>query len=133
MIEILIGKKGSGKTKALIEKVNAASAVADGNVIFICNDMSDMYSIKSQVRMCTTKGLGMKSFDDLYFYINGLLAGNYDITDVFIDGVFKIIGTDEFDGAEHFINSIKKISDVSFVISMSMDVNEAPDYIKELL
>lgn len=133
MLEILIGKKGTGKTKALIEKVNAASTVADGNIVFICHDMSDTYNVKSQVRMCTTKGLGMKSFDDLLFYINGLLAGNYDITNIFIDGVFKIVGSDSLDGAEHFINSIKKLSDVSFVISMSMDAEEAPAYIKELL
>lgn len=135
MVELLVGKKGSGKTKALIEKVNTASAVADGNVVFICEKMTDIYDIKMNVRMCETSPFGVASFKDLLFFISGLITGNYDITHIFVDGIFKIIGTTELDGAEDFLKSLEKLSaeyNVSFVISMSMDADTAPDYIKEL-
>ena len=132
MVEVLIGKKGSGKTKALLEKVNAAATVAEGDVVFICSDMSDIYDIKSKVRMCASHELGMDSYDDLLFFIKGLLAGNYDITNIFVDGIFKITGSDSLDGAEGFLDELKKITDVSFVISMSVDATSAPSYITEL-
>ena len=135
MVELLIGKKGAGKTKALIEKVNAASSVASGDVVFICKDLSSIYDIKSKVRMCETHAFGFSSYRDLLFFINGIISSNYDITNVFIDGIFKIIGTDSLDGAEDFINAIQSLSskyNVSFVVSMSIDANDAPDYIKAL-
>ena len=135
MVELLIGKKGSGKTKTLIEKVNAASMVADGNVVYICKDMSGIYDIKSNVRMCETASFNMSSYKDLLFFIIGIISGNYDITNIFIDGIFKIINSEDLAGAEEFLKNIQDISnrfEVSFVISVSVDANDAPDYIKEL-
>lgn len=135
MVELLIGKKGSGKTKTLIEKVNAAAMVANGDIVYICKDMSDIYDIKSKVRMCETSPFNMASYNDLLFFIGGIISGNYDITHIFIDGIFKVVNSDNLNGAEEFLERIQSISnkyEVSFVISMSIDEDNAPDYIKEL-
>ncbi len=135
MVELLIGKKGSGKTKALIEKVNAASSVASGDVVFICKDLSSIYDIKSKVRMCETHDFGFASYRDMLFFINGIISSNYDITNIFIDGIFKIIGTDSLDGAEEFFDALQSLSskyNVSFVVSVSIDADAAPEYIKAL-
>ena len=135
MVELLIGKKGSGKTKVLIEKVNAAAAVAHGDVIFICKDLSGIYEIKSKVRMCETHNYDFASYRDLLFFINGIISSNYDITNIFIDGIFKIVGTTELDGMEEFLNAVQALSskyNVSFEVSVSIDADTAPEYIKAL-
>ncbi|MCD8391409.1 MAG: hypothetical protein LUD03_06180 [Firmicutes bacterium] len=135
MVELLIGKKGNGKTKTLVEKVNTASTVTDGNVVFVCHDMAEIYDIKSTVRMCETSPFDFKSYNDLLHFIEGIISGNFDITNIFVDGIFKIIGSSSLDGAYEFLEALQDLSreyGISFVISMSIDADEAPDYIKEL-
>lgn len=135
MVELLIGKKGSGKTKTLVEKVNAAATVTDGNVVFVCPTMAEIYDIKSSVRMCETSPFDFKNYDDLLHFLEGIISGNFDITNIFVDGIFKIINTSALDGAYEFLEALQDLSrkyGISFVISMSIDANEAPDYIKEL-
>lgn len=134
MVELLIGKKGTGKTKALIDKVNAASAVANGNVIFISSNTSrNMYDIKTCVRMYDTKEFDIKSYNEFFGFICGIVSGNFDITHIFIDGIFKIVDT-KLDGMEEFLSRIEDMGkkfNITFEISVSIDVGEAPDYIKK--
>lgn len=134
MVELLIGKKGTGKTKALIEKVNAASTVANGNVVFISSNTSkNMYDIKTAVRMYDTSEFDIKSYDEFFGFICGIVSGNFDITHVFVDGFLKIVGT-ELDGMEAFLAKIDEMGkkfDITFEISVSIDVDAAPDYIKK--
>ena len=135
MVELLIGKKGTGKTKALLESVNNAAAVAKGNVVFISDDTRrNMYDIKSSVRMVDTKEFDIETYGELLGFISGIVSGNFDITNVFVDGIFKIVGTDKLDGFEEFLERLEKMStqfNISFVISVSIDAQTAPDYIKK--
>ncbi len=135
MVELLIGKKGTGKTKTLIENVNAAVAVAKGDVIFLSDDTKrNMYDIKPKVRMVDTKEFDIETYGELLTFICGIVSGNFDITNVFVDGIFKIVGTNNLDGFEVFLERLEKMStvfNISFVISVSIDVDAAPDYIKK--
>ncbi|MBQ8300576.1 MAG: twitching motility protein PilT [Clostridia bacterium] len=135
MVELLIGKKGTGKTKALIEKVNNALTVAKGNVVFISNSGENMYDIKSKVRMANTSDFDVKSYEEFLGFISGIVSRDYDITNIFIDGIFKIVGTDNLDGFESFLTRLESMSqkfNIAFVISVSIDADTAPDYIKKL-
>ncbi len=136
MVELLIGKKGTGKTKALIEKVNNALTVAKGNVVFISNDNErNMFDIKSKVRMADTSEFDIESYSEFLGFICGIVSRDFDITNIFIDGIFKIVGTDNLEGFEGFLNRLEKMSqkfNISFVISVSIDAETAPDYIKKL-
>ncbi len=136
MVKLLIGKKGTGKTKALIEQVNAASSVAKGNVVFISNNTSSaMFDISRNVRMADTTDFDIVNYSEFEGFICGIISGNYDITNIFVDGLFKIVKSDDFDGLENFLTRLEKISakfDISFVLTLSVDVNEAPDYVKNL-
>lgn len=136
MVELLIGKKGTGKTKTLIEHVNNAAAVAKGNVVFISKDSSrSMYDIKSKVRMVETKEFSIDSYNEFLGFICGIISRDFDITNIFIDGIFKIVGTDSLDGFETFLEKLEELSqklNVSFNISVSIDAETAPDYIKKL-
>ena len=136
MVELLIGKKGTGKTKTLIEHVNNAAAVAKGNVVFISKDSSrSMYDIKSKVRMVETKEFSIDSYNEFLGFICGIISRDFDITNIFIDGIFKIVGTDSLDGFETFLEKLEELSqklNISFNNSVSIDAETAPDYIKKL-
>ncbi len=134
MVELLIGKKGTGKTKVLLENVNTAASIANGNVVFISNNTGrNMYDIKPSVRMYDTSEFEITSWDEFLGFICGIISGNYDITNIFIDGILKIV-KNSMDGFEAFLESVEELSrkfNISFNISVSIDVNEAPAYIKK--
>ena len=136
MVELLIGKKGTGKTKALIEKVNNALTVAKGNVVFISNDTNrNIFDVKSKARMADTSEFEIKSYDEFLGFISGIISRDFDITNIFVDGIFKIDGSDNLDGFESFLNRLETMSqkfEITFVISVSIDAETAPDYIKKL-
>lgn len=136
MVELLIGKKGTGKTKSLIDSVNNAATVAKGNVVFVSDDTRrSMHDIKSKVRMADTKDFALKSYSEFLGFLCGIISRDYDITNIFIDGIFKIVGTDNLDGFEEFLSrldAIGKSLNISFVITVSIDADTAPDYIKNL-
>lgn len=134
MVELLIGKKGTGKTKVLIENVNNAASVANGNVVFVSNDSSrNMYDIKSKVRMYDTSEFEIASWEEFLGFICGIISGNFDITNIFVDGTLKIVNH-SLDGFEQFLARVEEISkkfNISIVMSVSIDADEAPDYIKK--
>ncbi len=136
MVELLIGKKGTGKTKALIEKVNNALTVAKGNVVYISNTAENMFAIKSKARMADTSEFNIDSYDEFLGFICGIISRDFDITNIFVDGIFKIVGTDNLDGFEEFLNRLESMGQkfhIDFVISVSIDADSAPDYIKKLV
>ena len=134
MIKLLIGKKGTGMTKALIEQVNAASSVAKGNVVFISNNTSSaIFDISKKVRMTDTTDFDIANYSEFEGFICGIISGNYDITNIFVDGLFKVVNGDDLDGLENFLTRLEKISvkfDISFVLTLSIDADAAPDYVK---
>ncbi len=136
MIKALTGGKGAGKTKALIAQVNEAVETAKGNVIFISNNTSSaMYDIKRAVRMIDTTDFDIVDYSEFEGFICGIISGNYDITNIFVDGLFKIVRGDDLDGLERFLKRLENISKkfgIAFVLSMSIDEKSAPDYVKAL-
>lgn len=136
MIKLLVGKKGSGKTKTLLEKVNECAASANGNVVFISNNTGkNMYDIKSSVRMADTSEFDITSWDEFVGFIFGIISGNFDITDIFVDGTLKIVNHST-DGFEAFLADIEKTAEkfnINFMFSVSMDVDAAPEYVKKYM
>lgn len=133
MVKLLIGTKGTGKTKVLLENVNTATAGADGNVVFISSNTSqDMYNITSKARMVDTSEFDIASWDAFFAFICGIISGNYDITNIFVDGTLKIVK--DIDGFEEFLAKLEAVGkkfDVNFELSVSVDAATAPEYIKK--
>ena len=133
MVELLIGKKGTGKTKVLIDNVNASAVNADGNVVFISNNTSqNMYNITSKVRMADTSDFEIASWNEFFGFICGIVSGNFDITNIFVDGTLKIVKNTE--GFEEFLTRVEELGkkfDINFEFSVSVDKDEAPEYIKK--
>ena len=134
MLELLIGKKGTGKTKVLIDSVNRAAGEAHGNVIFISNNTGrNMYDIDTKVRMADTSDFDIKSWEEFLGFVCGIISSNFDISNIYIDGVLKIV-KDTTEGMETFLNSVDEMSkkfNIDVMISVSMDASEAPEYIKK--
>lgn len=134
MLELLIGKKGTGKTKVLIANVNDAAKSAAGNVVFISNNTSqNMYDITSKVRMTDTSEFDIASWEEFLGFICGIISGNFDITNIFVDGTLKIV-KNSMDGFEGFLSKLEGLGkkfDIDFELSVSIDAAEAPDYIKK--
>ena len=134
MLELLIGKKGTGKTQVLIDSVNRAAGEAHGNVIFISNNTGrNMYDIDTKVRMADTSDFDIKSWEEFLGFVCGIISSNFDISNIYIDGVLKIV-KDTTEGMEVFLNSVDEMSkkfNIDVMISVSMDASEAPEYIKK--
>ena len=134
MLQLLIGKKGTGKTKILLSNVNESAKSAAGNVVFISNNTSqNMYDITSKVRMTDTSEFDITSWDEFLGFICGIISGNFDITNIFIDGTLKIV-KNSMDGFEAFLTRLDEIGkkfDIDFELSVSVDAQEAPEYIKK--
>ena len=131
MIKLIIGKKGSGKTKELINDVHNSINVENGNIIFICNGDRHVLDLNHSVRLIDVAEFDTNDYRIFKSFINGVLSQNYDITSVFIDSLFKIV-PDDADNLTQFIEDIDAISEnrnIKFTICISADKDELPDSI----
>jgi hypothetical protein len=131
MIKIIIGKKGSGKTKLLAEMVNTAADTSLGNVVCIEKSDALIYSIKYKARLIDTDTFGINGYDEYFGMIAGIKAGNHDITHIFGDATLRIGGRD-FDKLAVFLERLAKIEDVEFIFTISADKEELPKKIFDI-
>ena len=130
MITLILGKKGSGKTKKLMDLCKAAVEQSKGNVVFIEKDNTLTYDLSHKARLVAAEDYAIKCYGCLYGFIAGMCAGNYDITDIFVDGALKVIGNDVA-AFEAMLKKLDKITaDVNLVMTASIAVEECPDAIK---
>ena len=129
MITLILGKKGSGKTKRLIDMCNSAVAASNGNVVFIEKDNNLTYDISHKARLAVAEEYAVKGYDALYGFIAGMCAGNYDITDIFVDSTLKIGGRD-MEAFADFIEMLSKLQ-TNMVLSISADKSEIAERIAE--
>lgn len=109
MVTLIIGKKGSGKTKKLIQLANEAVAKSQGNVVVIEKGAKLTYDVTHKARLIDTDVYGIKGYNMLLGFISGICAGNYDVTDIFVDSTFKIC-EEGVDGVADFIEKLDALS-----------------------
>lgn len=132
MVTLLIGKKGSGKTKKLISLANEAVAASTGNVVVIEKGAKLTYDVTHKARLIDTDQYNIAGYDVLFGFLSGICAGNYDVTDILIDSTFKIC-PEGLGGLTAFIDKIEtlaKASDVKFTVLISADASDIPDDVK---
>ena len=135
MIQVIMGLKGSGKTKKMIDSINETIASAQGDVVCIEYGNHLTYDINYRVRLVSSKEYGINNMDKLKGLISGLHAGNFDITNIYIDNLYKTIGTDRAAG-EAFIlwcAEFAKTNNLKITITVSDDPAEASDDVKAYL
>ena len=135
MIQVIMGLKGSGKTKKLIASVNDAVASAQGDVVCIEYGKHLIHDINYRVRLVDSKEYGISTLDMLKGFLSGLHAGNFDITNVYIDNLYKTIGTDRAAG-EAFIlwcADFAQANNMNITITVSDDPAAASAEVKKYL
>ena len=135
MIHVIMGLKGSGKTKKLIDAVHAAVAEAHGDVVCIEYGKKLTYDVSYKVRLVDSKEYAISSSEMLKGFLSGLHAGNFDITHVFIDNLYKTIGADKAAGEEFIVWCAKFAADnnMNITISVSEDPANASEVVKQYL
>lgn len=126
MIKLIIGKKGSGKTKKLVDMVNAATETSLGNVVCIEKGDTLTFSVNYKARLIDADAYEISGYGEYFGMLAGIKAGNNDITHIFGDATLRI-GSRNYDELADFLFRLSKIDDVEFVFTVSCDESELPE------
>lgn len=134
MIKLIPGRRGSGKTKILIEQINEAVKSTNGNIVCIEKGDNVRRSISYKVRWCDVDQFGVEGIDAFYGFVAGMLAGNYDIKDIFVDGIFKIVGRD-YEAFGAMLEKLDKLTGDDSVVTftVSADVEDLSENVKQFI
>jgi len=133
MVRLIIGSKGNGKTKRLIEMVNAAVAADHGSVVCLERDVKLTYDIHHKARLIQTAPYALDGYAGLRGFVSGLYAGNYDTTAVFIDSLYKIAGSNDAAQATAFLDWLEGFGNrngISFTVTISAPASDATEGMK---
>lgn len=127
MIKLITGKKGTGKTKILIDMINDAVKNTNGDLICIEKGAKLTYDISYKVRLVDAERFNVTGYDAFYGFVAGMLAGNYDIKEIFVDSILKI-GGPELDELGIMLEKLDKLTgdDVQVVFTVSADSADMP-------
>ena len=128
MVSLIIGNKGSGKTKRLIELINEAVKKSDGTIVCIEKSPLLTYEVTHKARLIETERYGVEGSDAFYGMLSGILAQDHDITEIFLSPPFKIIARyyEEFADLIEKVKKLSEITDTDFVFTVSEDEDKLP-------
>ena len=133
MVKLLMGLKGSGKTKKLVDMVCEAIDSDKGDVVVIEKERKLTYDIPYKARLVDAGAYGIDNYELLKGMLCGMHAGNYDITNIFVDNFFKLVGDKSSDALVVFVKWLEKFSEnekVDFVLSISADPADMSEELK---
>ena len=135
MLKLIIGLKGTGKTKMLIDMVNEALHKSEGSVICVEKGNKLTYDVKYQCRLIDTDVYSVTDFTALYGFLAGILASNHDVTDIFVDSALKI-GNNDLESFAKFLDAVDKLTEqlnVHCVMTSSVAPDAVPEAVKKYL
>jgi len=131
MIRLIIGNRGSGKTKRLLECVNTALENSEGNVVCIEKERLLTYNVNYRARLVETDHFGIQGYDAFYGFLCGICASDHDITDVLVDATLRIGGRD-YEALAKFLaqlNALEEMREKNLTFTVSADREELPESI----
>ena len=134
MINLIVGGKGSGKTKKMIEMINTSAKTTPGNIVCIEKSMKLTYDIDHAARLIDVDEYRINGYNMLYGFIAGILAGNYDIVEVYLDGVLKL-GNHDLDGLGTLLDELAVLTgdSIKMVVTVSANMDALPESVKKYL
>lgn len=135
MLKLIIGVKGTGKTKALIDMVNKATEASEGSVVCIERGVKLRYDVKFRTRLINTNDYLIFDAQSLFGFIAGILASNHDVTDVYVDSSLKICNED-INAYEKMILELDELAEkhsVNVIMTASLPVEQASDIVKKYI
>ncbi len=135
MVQMIIGKKGKGKTKQLLDKVNSSIKTANGNIVYIDKSSKHMLELNNKIRLIDASGYGLKNSDEFIGFILGIISQDHDLEEMYLDSFLNVA---KLEGADitATIKELAMISEnfkVNFVLSVSLDKTEVPADLAEYI
>ncbi|KEI06667.1 hypothetical protein IRP63_10960 [Clostridium botulinum] len=133
MLHVFCDIKGAGKTKAMIDSANNKAINSKGNVVYIDDDNGPIFQLDNKIRFISTEEYDLKDMNHFYGFLCGILSQDYDISTVYIDGLFNII-EGKMDNTAHLFYSMEKLSqryDVDFYLNINAHKDDVPEFIKK--
>ncbi|MCI5954800.1 MAG: twitching motility protein PilT [Lachnospiraceae bacterium] len=133
MVQLIVGKKGKGKTKQLLDKVNSEIKEISGNIVYLDKSTKHMYELNNKVRLIDVSQFMFENSSEFLGFVCGIISQDHDLQQMYFDSFLKIAcleGKDISDTVEK-LEKISKMFEVDFVLSVSMDESELPAGMKE--
>ena len=133
MVQLIVGKKGKGKTIQLLDKVNSEIKIVTGNVVYLDKSMDHMYELNNKIRLIDVSQYMIESPEEFLGFVSGIISQDHDLQQMYFDSFLKISCLNKED-VEAVIAKLEKISQskgVDFIISMSLDEDELPESVKK--
>ena len=133
MVQLIVGKKGKGKTKQLLDKVNGAIKAAEGNIVYLDKSSKHMYELNNKVRLIDVSRYMIENADEFLGFVCGIISQDHDLEQMYFDSFLKIAVLEGKD-ISAVIEKLDKMSDffqVDFILSVSMDESELPEAVKD--
>ncbi len=133
MVQIISGRKGKGKTKYLLEKVNAAVGVAEGSVVYLDKSAKHMYELNNKVRLINVSEYPVTSYEGFMGFICGIISQDHDLEQMYLDSFLKLSGLEGSDVTEavEMLEQISAKYQVNFTISISLDAEELTESVRK--
>lgn len=133
MVELIVGKKGKGKTKVLLDRVNGAIKDANGSIVYLDKSTKHMYELNNKVRLIDVSGFPIKNSDEFVGFMCGILSQDHDLEQVYLDSFLKVAKLEDKDITSTLeqLDAIGTQFGVTFVISISLDKEEIPAAFQE--
>ncbi|MGI6070612.1 MAG: twitching motility protein PilT [Blautia sp.] len=128
MVELIVGKKGKGKTKILLDRVNAAIKSANGNIVYLDKSTKHMYELNNKVRLIDVSNYPLKNSDEFIGFICGILSQDNDLEQIYLDSFLRIARLEEKDATDTLaqLDAISEKFDINVVVSISLDKEDIP-------
>ncbi len=135
MLKLVLGAKGKGKTKYILDTANAEAQSSDGVVIYLDKNSKHIFELDKSIRLINVREYPIPGFEVLMGFICGLISGNNDIESIYFDSFLTLAGLEETDPADA-LDKLVILSDrlkVDFIVSLSMDEDKLPERFKEYI
>lgn len=135
MVQMVIGKKGKGKTKQLLDRVNTSIKTANGNIVYIDKSSKHMLELNNKIRLIDASGFGLKNSDEFIGFILGIISQDHDLEEMYLDSFLNVSKLEDADITATIkeLDMISKNFDVNFILSVSRDREELPAELGEYI
>jgi hypothetical protein len=133
MVQMIVGQKGKGKTKELLDKVNREVLTASGNIVYLDKSAKHMYELNNKVRMIDVSLFPIQSTDAFLGFVSGILSQDHDLMQMYFDSFLKIASVDNSALVDtvNKLDALSKAFNVDFILSVSLDASEIPAAIED--
>ena len=133
MVELIVGKKGKGKTKVLLDRVNGAVKDANGSIVYLDKSTKHMYELNNKVRLIDVSSYPLKNADEFVGFICGIISQDHDLEQIYLDSFLKISKLEDADVTDTLeqLNKISEKYGISVVVSVSVDKEELPEALQD--